>query len=342
MAGIRSKVVIAGVAALALAACGSSPPPPLPPVTLQGVFIDINATNPSSTGSTCASFESGLYQLSVKADRKTRTVDLTFGNTLAGYVPTGTFTQPVWTCVGQWSVTLPQSASGWVFILTPASGSSSSVTVPASSSGSSVALDDDGGNSGGSLELSDSSVSETALAAKPQPGAAAAVQMNNWCTELGSQGFGNMMNVNTDLNTINTDYGNSQFGSVENDGTKLLENAAAGQLDPPPVSAHRKADYVAYMKDVGLVGGDMAQGDFTLGWNELSQVAQYHTVMQDIANQCNAAWNNLTQTPQPPPGCSVLRGAVFCPWRLETSVSESEKSGRSQGTNPYPSRPNPC
>jgi hypothetical protein len=116
--------------------------------------------------------------------------------------------------------------------------------------------------------------------------------MNNWCTELGNQGFGNMMNVNTDLNTINTDYGNSQFGSVENDGAKLLENAAAGQLNPPPVSARRKADYVAYMKDVGLIGGDMAQGDFTLGWNELSQVAQYHTVMQDIANQCNAAWNN--------------------------------------------------
>jgi hypothetical protein len=114
--------------------------------------------------------------------------------------------------------------------------------------------------------------------------------MYNWCADL-TDGYGHQVAVNNDLNSISTDYGNGQYGSVENDGTKLFQDAAAGQLDPPPGSAHQRKVYVEYMKVAGLMGGDFAQGDFTLGFDEASQGAPYKPVMQGIADDCGAVWD---------------------------------------------------
>ena len=130
---------------------------------------------------------------------------------------------------------------------------------------------------------------------EPQPSASAVIDtpstspMDDWCTNL-SGGYANLSKVNDDLNAIKTDYGNGQFGSVENDGTKLVEDSAAAQEDPPPGTAHQRKVYVKYMKVVSLVGGDMAQGDFNLGVSEVTRAAPYHAVMQHIADQCAVAW----------------------------------------------------
>ena len=131
-------------------------------------------------------------------------------------------------------------------------------------------------------------VTSSAPAAQPSTSLTSS-PMDTWCLDL-SHGYSNMETVNQDLNNVRTDYGNSQYGSVENDGTKLVEDAAAGQLDPPPGTAHQRKDYVAYMKVAGLMGGDFAQGDFNLGFDEASQAASYHSVMQGIADQCAVAW----------------------------------------------------
>jgi hypothetical protein len=212
--GIRSKIVIAGLAELeiniarlryavpglllGLAACGSSPAASTaaartavastaPPVTLHGVFIDYNGANPSSGGASCSHIEAewGLM-ISVGANGETRDADLTFANTLASYIPPGTpgssYDQTkVWLCVGHWSVTVPSSAGGWVFTLTNPTngGSSSSVTVPASSSGSSITLDDGGALSngnGGGLKLTDTSDAQVALNAAAAAAAKAAAK----------------------------------------------------------------------------------------------------------------------------------------------------------------------
>jgi hypothetical protein len=153
MTGIRSKLVMAGVAALALTACGSSPPPPPPPpVTLHGVFIDYSPTNSGFDRASCASAETGLWQISAEADGATTIADLTFGNAGAGYEAA----VKVWECSAKWSATVPRSAAGYTITLDPSTGSSSSVKVSAPYNGSSVTLDDGGtlnDGDGGGLEL---------------------------------------------------------------------------------------------------------------------------------------------------------------------------------------------
>jgi len=121
MGNIARLSYVVPVLLLGLAACGSSPPPP--PVTLHGVFIDYYGANPASKGwSSCSDLETQQNpQISAEADGATQTADLTFASTPAGYESAASFGIAVWLCVGQWSVTVPRSAGGWVFTLLPAS-----------------------------------------------------------------------------------------------------------------------------------------------------------------------------------------------------------------------------
>jgi len=140
MTGTRSKVVIAGAAALemnmarlryavpvlllGLAACGSSPAratlprAPRSRSIFRGIFAAAYPSDPGP-GSSCAQIERGTWQLSAG----TGTASLTFANTLPGYEPAGALAQgQTWLCVGQWSITVPSSATGWIFTLNSSDG----------------------------------------------------------------------------------------------------------------------------------------------------------------------------------------------------------------------------
>lgn len=97
-----------------LAACSarsaaSGPPPPR--VTLAGTFRDDSFKAVDYAGNACGNFETGAWQVQVKAGDSTTVADVAFPNTAVADVPgSGSGESGYGLCTGSWSVTVPKSA----------------------------------------------------------------------------------------------------------------------------------------------------------------------------------------------------------------------------------------
>ena len=142
------------VCCVLLAACSagsaasSSPPPG---VTLAGTFADDSFQASDYHGNACAIFESGTWQVQVRAGGSTTVAVVAFTDTAVADAPgSGPTGEPAYgLCTGSWSVSVPKSAD---YVITAVSsgddGNSQlpgSVVVPGSYGRSGIQLGDDYG-----------------------------------------------------------------------------------------------------------------------------------------------------------------------------------------------------
>jgi hypothetical protein len=137
------------LAACSAGAASSGPPPP--GVTLAGTFADDSFQASDYSGNACAMFESGTWQVQVKAGGSTTVGIVVFTDTAVTDAPgPGPAGEPAYgLCRGSWSVSVPKSAN---YVITAFSngddGNSQlpgSVVVPGSSGRSGIQLGDDYG-----------------------------------------------------------------------------------------------------------------------------------------------------------------------------------------------------
>lgn len=105
-----------------------------------------------------------------------------------------------------------------------------------------------------------------------------------WCYG----GYLDLVAVDGDLQKISTDVGNGMYGSAAQDGQQLVTDAAKGQLDPPPESRKRAAEYVSWMKEAGYTGAAYAQYDTATAEYSTQQSFQYKPAAQEAADKCAA------------------------------------------------------
>jgi hypothetical protein len=129
-------------------AASSSPPPG---VRLAGTFTDDGFQAKDYDGNACATFESGTWQLQVKAAGSTTVAIVTFTQAAVANAPgSGPPGEPAYgQCTGSWSVSVPKSAD---YVITAFSNGDDgdsqlpgSVVVPKSYSGLDIQLNDDYG-----------------------------------------------------------------------------------------------------------------------------------------------------------------------------------------------------
>jgi hypothetical protein len=94
--------------------------------------------------------------------------------------------------------------------------------------------------------------------------------------------------VVTDLDNVSTDTGNQQFGTAANDGQSLVIDAARAELNPPPESRSRKAEYEKWMQEAGYLGAAAAQYDTASEVYSAQQSAPYKAAVQEASGKCAA------------------------------------------------------
>jgi hypothetical protein len=141
------------VCCVLLAACSagsaasSSPPPG---VRLAGTFADNSFQASDYYGNACASFESGAWQVQVKAGGSTTVAVVAFTNTTVAHAPgSGPGETGYGLCAGSWSVTVPKSADYVLTLVSAGDDGDSqlpgSLIVPGTYGGSAIQLGDDYG-----------------------------------------------------------------------------------------------------------------------------------------------------------------------------------------------------
>jgi hypothetical protein len=141
-------VLLAACSAGSAGSAASSSPPS--GVRLAGTFSDDSFQASVYAGNACASFESGAWQVQVKAGGSTTVAVVAFTNTtVAGAPGSGSGETGYGLCAGSWSVTVPKSAD---YVLTVASAADDdnsqlpgSLVVPGSDGGFDIQLSDDYG-----------------------------------------------------------------------------------------------------------------------------------------------------------------------------------------------------
>jgi hypothetical protein len=141
------------VCCVLLAACSArstASSSPTARVTLAGTFADDGFQANDYAGNACASFESGTWQVQVKAGDSTTVAVVAFTNSTVAHAPgSGPGETGYGLCAGSWSVTVPKSAE---YVLTVASAADDdnsqlpgSLVVPGSDGGFDIQLSDDYG-----------------------------------------------------------------------------------------------------------------------------------------------------------------------------------------------------
>ena len=141
------------VCCVLLAACSAgsaasgSPPPG---VTLAGTFTDDSFQASDYHGNACATFESGTWQLQVKARGSTTVAVVMFTQAAVADAPgSGPGGPSYGLCQGSWSVSVPKSADYVITAISSGDDGDSqlpgSVVVPESYRGSDIQLGDDYG-----------------------------------------------------------------------------------------------------------------------------------------------------------------------------------------------------
>jgi hypothetical protein len=141
------------VCCVLLAACSAgsaASSSPAARVRLAGTFTDDGFQASDYDGNACATFESGTWQVQVKAGDSSTVAIVAFTNTAVAHAPgSGPGETGYGLCAGSWSVTVPKSAD---YVLTVASagddGNSQlpgSLVVPGSDGGFDIQLGDDYG-----------------------------------------------------------------------------------------------------------------------------------------------------------------------------------------------------
>jgi hypothetical protein len=146
--GLLLVVCCVLLAACSAGSAASSSPPS--GVRLTGTFADDSFQASDYYGNACASFESGTWQVQVKAGGSTTVAVVAFTNTTVADAPgSGPGETGYGLCAGSWSVTVPKSAD---YVLTLVSGGDDgdsqlpgSLVVPGSYGGSDIQLGDDYG-----------------------------------------------------------------------------------------------------------------------------------------------------------------------------------------------------
>ena len=141
------------VCCVLLAACSAgsaASSSPAPGVALAGTFTDDSFQASDYHGNACAIFESGAWQLQVKAGGSTTVAVVAFTNTAVAYAPGSGPEGPAYgLCRGSWSVSVPKSSDYVITAISSGDDGDSqlpgSVVVPGSFSGSDIQLGDDYG-----------------------------------------------------------------------------------------------------------------------------------------------------------------------------------------------------
>jgi hypothetical protein len=141
-------VCCALLAACSASSAASSSRPP--GVTLAGTFADDSFHASDYVGNECATFESGDWQVQVKAGDSTTVAVVVFANTKVADAPgSGPGETGYGLCAGSWSVTVPKSADYVLTLVSAGDDGNSqlpgSLVVPGSSDGSDIQLGDDYG-----------------------------------------------------------------------------------------------------------------------------------------------------------------------------------------------------
>jgi len=128
-------------------AASSSPPSG---VKLAGTFADDSFQASDYYGNACASFESGTWQVQVKAGDSTTVAVVAFTNTTVAHAPgPGPGATGYGLCAGSWSVTVPKSADYVLTLVSAGDDGDSqlpgSLVIPGSYDGSGIQLGDDYG-----------------------------------------------------------------------------------------------------------------------------------------------------------------------------------------------------
>lgn len=131
----------------ASSAASSSPPSG---VTLAGTFTDDSFQASDYYGNACAIFESGTWQLQVKARGSTTVAVVVFTDTAVTDAPGAGPGEPAYgSCRGSWSVSVPKSADYVITAISSGDDGDSqlpgSVVVPESYGGVDIQLGDDYG-----------------------------------------------------------------------------------------------------------------------------------------------------------------------------------------------------
>jgi hypothetical protein len=101
-------------------------------VTLAGTFADDSFKASAYHGNPCATFESGTWQLQVKAGNSTTVAPVVFTNTTVANAPgSGAGDSAYGLCKGSWSVTVPKSAD-YVLTLVSAADDDGNSQLPGS------------------------------------------------------------------------------------------------------------------------------------------------------------------------------------------------------------------
>jgi hypothetical protein len=119
-------------------------------VTLAGTFTDDGFQASEYYGNTCSTFESGTWQVQVKAGGSTTVALVVFTNTAVADAPgSGPGEHTYGLCKGSWSVSVPKSAEYVITAISTGDDGSSqlpgSVVVPGSYGGPDIQLGDDYG-----------------------------------------------------------------------------------------------------------------------------------------------------------------------------------------------------
>ena len=142
-------VCCALLAACSAGSAASSPPPS--GVALAGTFTDDSFLASDYYGNACSIFESGTWQLQVKAGGSTTVAVVAFTNTAVADAPRSGSGEPVYgSCRGTWSVSVPKSADYVITAISSGDDGDSqlpgSVVVPGSYGGVDIQLGDDYGD----------------------------------------------------------------------------------------------------------------------------------------------------------------------------------------------------
>jgi hypothetical protein len=149
----RHWLLLLLVCCLLLAACSArsaASSSAAPRVRLAGTFTDDGFQANDYGGNACASFESGIWQVQVKAGDSATVAVVVFTNAAVAHAPgSGPGKTGYGSCAGSWSATVPKSAD---YVLTVASvgddGNSplpGSLVVPGPDSGFDIQLGNDYG-----------------------------------------------------------------------------------------------------------------------------------------------------------------------------------------------------
>jgi len=142
-------VCCALLAACSAGSAASSSPPS--GVALAGTFTDDSFQASDYYGNACSIFESGTWQLQVKAGGSTTVAVVAFTDTAVTDAPAAGPGQPAYgSCRGSWSVSVPKSADYVITAISSGDDGDSqlpgSVVVPGSYGGVDIQLGDDYGD----------------------------------------------------------------------------------------------------------------------------------------------------------------------------------------------------